>query len=72
MLFFGLSSFANDWVIAKGPEQIMFVFGGTSIFLCLLGLPVYLYGKRLRSWWARHDLFAILQMETTGPVQELG
>lgn len=71
-MFYGLSNFANDWVAAKGPEQIMFMFGGTSIFLCLLGLPVYIYGKRLRSWWARHDLFVILRMETSGPVQEVG
>lgn len=71
-MFYGLSSFANDWVAAKGPEEIMFVFGGTSIFLCLLGLPVYVYGKRLRSWWARHDLFVTLKMETSGPAQEVG
>lgn len=71
-MFYGLSSFANDWVAAKGPQEIMFVFGGTSIFLCLLGLPVYVYGKRLRSWWTRHDLFVVLKMETTGPVHELG
>lgn len=71
-MFYGLSSFANDWVAAKGPEEILFVFGGTSIFLCLLGLQVCVCGKRLRSQWARHDLFVTLNMETTGPVQELG
>ncbi|GME38594.1 MFS general substrate transporter [Neofusicoccum parvum] len=71
-MFYGLSNFANDWVAAKGPEEIMYVFGGTSIFLCLLALPVYIYGKRLRSWWARHDLFVILKMETTGPVSQMG
>jgi hypothetical protein len=63
-MFYGLSNFANNWVAAAGPEQIMFVFGGTSIFLALLALPVYMYGKRMRSWWARHDLFVLLKMET--------
>jgi hypothetical protein len=53
-------------VAASGPEQIMYVFGGTSIFLALLAIPVYIFGKRLRSWWARHDLFVILHMETSG------
>ncbi|KIW13192.1 hypothetical protein PV08_08379 [Exophiala spinifera] len=71
-MFYGLSNFANDWVASSGPEQIMYVFGGTSVFLSLLGLPVYIYGKRLRSWWARHDLFKILKMETSGPVSEMG
>jgi len=70
-MFYGLSNFANNWVEAKGPEQIMYVFGGTSIFLSLLGVPVYIFGKRLRSWWARHDLFVLLKMETKGPRLEM-
>ena len=67
-MFYGLSNFANDWVAAKGPEEIMYVFGGTSIFLALLALPVYVFGKRMRAWWSRHDLFVTLRMATTGPV----
>lgn len=71
-MFYGLSNFANDWVASNGPEQIMYVFGGTSIFISLLAIPVYIFGKRLRSWWNRHDLFVILKMETHGPVSEMG
>ena len=71
-MFYAVSNFANNWVADKGPEQIMFVFGGTSIFLCLLAAPVYLYGKRMRSWWSRHDVFAALKMQKTGPTQQLG
>ena len=70
-MFYGLSNFANDWVAAKGPEEIMFVFGGTSIFLSLLAIPVYMYGKRLRSWWSRHDLFVKFNMATSGPTSEV-
>ena len=71
-MFYGLSNFANNWVAAKGPTQIMYVFGGTSILLCLMAVPTYIYGKRMRSWWARHDLFVTLRMQTTGPVMEAG
>jgi len=71
-MFYGFSNFANDWVAAKGPEQIMFVFGGTSIFFSLLAIPMYVYGKRLRSWWARHDLFLKFGMQKTGNVDEAG
>ncbi|KEF61050.1 uncharacterized protein A1O9_02615 [Exophiala aquamarina CBS 119918] len=71
-MFYGLSNFANPWVASKGPEQIMFVFGGTSIFLSLLAIPVYMYGKRLRSWWTRHDLFVLLKMQTTGSEGAMG
>ena len=71
-MFYGLSNFANPWVISKGPEQIMYVFGGTSLFLSLLAIPVYIFGKRMRSWWARHDLFQALGMQKTGPAIEMG
>jgi hypothetical protein len=64
-MFYGLSNFANNWVADNGPEQIMFVFGGTSLFLSLLAIPVYIYGKKLRGFWARHDLFVLLKMETS-------
>lgn len=70
-MFYALSNFANNWVEAEGPEPIMFVFGGTSIFLCALAIPVYIFGKRLRSWWSRHDLFVTLHMQKSGPKQEL-
>ena len=71
-MFYGLSNYANPWVEGSGPENIMFVFGGTSVGVCLLALPVYIFGKKLRSWWNRHDLFAILKMQKAGPTMELG
>lgn len=72
-MFYGLSSFANNWVASNGPRQIMYVFGGTSAFLCLLAIPTYIFGKRLRSWWARHDLFVKWGMQTTsGTSSEMG
>lgn len=71
-MFYGLSNFANPWVASNGPAQILYVFGGTSLFLCLLAIPVWIYGKRLRSWWARHDLFVKFGMQTTGPAFVVG
>ena len=71
-MFYALSNFANDWVADAGPEQIMYVFGGTSVFLSLLAIPVYMFGKRMRSWWARHDLFVLFKMQKAGPGMEMG
>lgn len=70
-VFYGLSVSANDWVASAGPQQMMYVFGGTSLFLALLAVPVYVFGKRLRSWWTRHDVFARLGMQKTGLVIEM-
>ncbi|KIX96929.1 uncharacterized protein Z520_07043 [Fonsecaea multimorphosa CBS 102226] len=71
-MFYGLSNFANNWVAAKGPEEIMFTFGGTTLAMCLLAIPVYMYGKKLRSWWTRHDLFVYFGMHSTGPESHMG
>jgi len=69
-MFYAFSNFANNWVVAKGPAQIMYVFGGTSLFMSVAAIPVYIFGKRLRAWWARHDLFVKLKMQKSGPVLE--
>lgn len=47
---FGFSVKAADWIETSG---FMVVFGAyTALFgaLSLLGIPVYLYGKRIRAW----------------------
>jgi hypothetical protein len=44
-------------VADEGPAEMMYVLGGTSLFLALLALPVYVYGKRLRSWQARKGIY---------------
>jgi len=70
-MFYGLSNFANNyWVAAKGPTKIMYVFGGTSAFICLMAVPTYIFGKRMRSWWARNDLFVKWGLTTTGAASE--
>jgi hypothetical protein len=71
-MFYALSTFSNDWVAAKGPQEIMYVFGGTSIFISLVALPVYVYGKRLRSWWTRHDLFLKFKLYARGGSMGMG
>lgn len=71
-MFYGLSNFANNWVAAKGPEEIMFTFGGTTLAMCALAIPVYVFGKKLRSWWTRHDLFLKFGMQASGPESEMG
>jgi len=66
-MFYGLSNFANPWVQSNGPAQLLYVFGGTSLFLCVLAIPLWFFGKRMRSWWARHNLFVKFGMQTKGP-----
>lgn len=59
---FGIIYFVNDWVLRSGPEPPLFTFGGTCLFFALLALPLYIFGKRIRSMWTRYDPFVILKI----------
>jgi hypothetical protein len=62
MSLFGIIYFISDWVLRSGPEPPLFTFGGTCIFWALLAIPLYIFGKRIRSLWTRHDPFVILKI----------
>ncbi|CDK29889.1 unnamed protein product [Kuraishia capsulata CBS 1993] len=47
---FLFSLFNNSFVDTKGSKTAFVTFGGIQIFLCLLGLGMYRYGKVLRRW----------------------
>lgn len=54
--FYGMSYYVNNWIVVGGPVQMFGVMAGISAFVILLGLPMYIWGKRYRSFWARHNL----------------
>lgn len=71
-MFYGLSNFANNWVAANRPEQIMYVFGKTSIFLSLLAIPVYIFGKEpLKLVESPRFVCHFEKIETKGPKLEV-
>jgi len=46
-LFYGVSYFFNDAVAARGPAFVFNIVGAVVLFgVVILGIPVYLYGKR--------------------------
>ena len=54
-----------DWLASKGPLQVLCIMGGTHVFVTCFTIPMYIYGKRLRSWTARNSLCQkILQRQT--------
>jgi hypothetical protein len=54
--FYGMSYYVNNWIATEGPMQMFGVFAGISAFVILLGIPVYIWGKRYRSFWSRHNV----------------
>ncbi|EUC43241.1 hypothetical protein COCMIDRAFT_101296 [Bipolaris oryzae ATCC 44560] len=50
---FGLTFYANDWIATQGVRDTFYVIGGTTVAVTLLTIPMYIYGKRARSWVKR-------------------
>lgn len=48
----------------QGPGQVFYVFGGVAFAIVLSTLPLYVYGKRYRSFWHRHNLLRKLGIKT--------
>ena len=64
--FYGMSYYVNNWIVTGGPMQMFGTFAGISAFVILLGLPMYVYGKRYRSFWSRHNLMRLAGLKSHG------
>ncbi|RDW92381.1 hypothetical protein BP5796_01775 [Coleophoma crateriformis] len=53
---FGLSQYINSWIATQGVRDAFFVIGGITAAVSLTTIPMYVYGKRARSWTFRHNL----------------
>ena len=53
---FGLTFFVNDWIVLQGPPHGFYVYGGITMGVCFLTIPLYIYGKQIRSSIYRHHL----------------
>ncbi|KAJ4376323.1 hypothetical protein N0V83_001606 [Neocucurbitaria cava] len=54
MFAFGLTFYANDWIAVQGVRNCFFVIGGTTVAVTLTTIPMYIFGKKARSWVFRH------------------
>lgn len=48
-----LTLFVSNWIIAQGVSNVFFTLGGVTAGLALSAVPMYMYGKRMRSWYAK-------------------
>ncbi|KAM0564422.1 hypothetical protein ACHAPJ_000635 [Fusarium lateritium] len=58
---FMLTFFAYNWISDGGIERTMVSIASIQVGVCLLSVPMYIYGKRVRAFYYRHDL-----LEMTG------
>ncbi|EWG37104.1 hypothetical protein FVEG_00864 [Fusarium verticillioides 7600] len=53
---FILTFFAYDWINQGGIERTMLAISSIQVVVCLISIPMYIYGKRVRAFYYRHDL----------------
>jgi hypothetical protein len=56
MFAFGLTFYANDWIATQGVRDAFYVIGGTTVAVTLTTIPMYIYGKKARSWVYRYKI----------------
>ncbi|KAI1351142.1 major facilitator superfamily transporter [Xylaria sp. FL0043] len=53
---FGLTFKAYEWLVHSGIREVFFALGAVQIVVCFLTVPMYIFGKRNRDFFHRHDL----------------
>ncbi|KAH9211205.1 major facilitator superfamily domain-containing protein [Leptodontidium sp. 2 PMI_412] len=56
LLTFGLTYFVNDWLVKDGVLNVFNVLGSTFVAVVMLTVPLWIFGKKIRSAVARNDL----------------
>ena len=62
--FYGLTNYVIDWYLTQGAVNMAGVMGGVTAFLCLLAIPMYIFGKKYRYFWHKHNALQWLRLET--------
>jgi hypothetical protein len=64
MFAFGLTFYANNWITVQGVRDAFFVIGGTTVAVTLTTIPMYIFGKKARSWVKRSGVLdRVLKVE---------
>ncbi|KAI6552171.1 hypothetical protein MCOR03_008525 [Pyricularia oryzae] len=55
LLTFGFTYFVNDWLAVQGPLVVFCILGSLFLGVTLLTIPLWIFGKRLRSFTGRNE-----------------
>jgi len=59
---FGLTWSAYHWIINNGTYSTFMIISSIQIGICMLSVPMYVFGKRNRSFFHRHDIFKLTHL----------
>jgi len=59
---FGLTFSAYGWVVHFGTFNTFMVIASIQVVICLLSIPMYIFGKRNRSFFHRHNILKLTHL----------
>lgn len=62
--FYGITDYGIGWLQTKGPADMFSAMAGISAGVILTSVPLYIYGKKYRSFWQHHNLLKMWHLET--------
>ncbi|OAA67556.1 MFS transporter [Cordyceps fumosorosea ARSEF 2679] len=60
---FVVTYYALDWLIAGGIRRVLVIISILQVVICLTSIPMYVYGKRGRAFFHRHDPIAMCRLK---------
>ncbi|OAA77995.1 MFS transporter [Akanthomyces lecanii RCEF 1005] len=60
---FVVTYYALDWLIEGGIRRVLVIISILQMVICLLSVPMYIYGKRVRAFFHRHDPIAMCRLK---------
>ncbi|KAF5375213.1 hypothetical protein D9758_000497 [Tetrapyrgos nigripes] len=61
VVLYSFTFFANGMVESRGVKVSLLILAGCQTFCWLASIPMYVFGKRLRSWIARHPRLFVVE-----------
>ncbi|KAL8658476.1 MAG: hypothetical protein Q9226_000970 [Calogaya cf. arnoldii] len=59
---FALTWGAYDWLTTAGISKTFYIVGSIQVSICLLSIPMYIFGKWNRAFFSRHDILKMLHL----------
>jgi len=58
VVIYGFTFFVNGMILSRGVKVSLLILAACQAFCCLLSIPMYRYGKRVRAFISRHPSLA--------------
>ncbi|KAL8789845.1 MAG: hypothetical protein Q9213_000913 [Squamulea squamosa] len=59
---FALTWGAYDWLTTAGISKTFYIIASIQVGICLLSIPMYIFGKWNRAFFSRHDILKMLHL----------